>query len=73
MNYYVIWYEDYLNGKLIDRDIVREETTNKIALYQNKDKAQKIAKSLTTNSRTLEVEDHIKRYIDESYYKLMDE
>lgn len=73
MNYYIIWYEDYLNGKLIDRDIVREETTNKIALYKDRDKAQEVAKSLTTNSRVLEVEPHTIRYIDESYYKLMDE
>lgn len=73
MNYYIIWYEDYLNGKLIDRDIVREETTNKIALYKDKDKAQEIANTLISNIRTVEVESHNIRYIDESYYKLMDE
>lgn len=44
MNYYIIWYEDYINGKLID-----------------KDKAQEIANTLISNTRTVEVEPHIMR------------
>jgi len=71
MSYYVIWYEDYLEEESIDRDIVRDDCTNKIAIFLNKDNAERIANSLTTASRTLKVEPHIKRYIDENYYILM--
>jgi len=67
MNYYVIWYEDS-----IERDLVRDEDTNKMILFLNKDKAQEIANSLATSSRTFTVESHIMRYVDKNYYIIMD-
>jgi len=67
MNYYVIWYEDSM-----ERDLVRDEDTNKMILYLNKDKAQEIAVRLTTSSRTFTVESHNMRYVDKNYYIMMD-
>ena len=67
MNYYVIWYEDS-----IERDLVRDEDTNKMILFLNKDKAQEIASSLATSSRTFTVESRIMRYVDKNYYIIMD-
>jgi len=67
MNCYIIWYEDS-----IERDLVRDEDTNKMLLFLNKDEAQEIANSLTTSSRTFTVESHNMRYVDKNYYIIMD-
>jgi len=67
MNYYVIWYEDS-----IERDLVRDEDTNKMILFLNKDKAQEIASSLATPYRTFTVESHIMRYVDKNFYIIVD-
>ena len=71
--YWIIHYTDtLLNGKVLGWDVVREETTNLIALFTKKEVAEKEADNLSREFRKTEVIPLELTYLDKNYYIIVD-
>lgn len=85
--YWILWYTHYRfldyehnrhinsNAKkldVLDEDVVREEKTNKIALFTNKETAEEEAEKLITPYRFVDVVPQELNHVDSNYYKIVD-
>lgn len=54
-------------------DVVREEESNKIALFTKKEVAEQEAEKLITPFRRVEVISHELKYVDKNYYTIIND
>lgn len=54
-------------------DVVKEEESNKIALFTKKEVAEQEAEKLITPFRRVEVVSHELKYVDKNYYTIVDD
>ena len=66
--YWILWYTDTISS-----DVVREEETNKIALFTKKEVAEEEAEKLMTSFRKVEVVSQELKYVDKNYYIIIDD
>lgn len=65
--YWILWYTD-----LISSDVVREEKTNKMALFTKKEVAEEEAENLRTPFRLVNVVSQELMNVDKNYYTIVD-
>jgi hypothetical protein len=71
--YWIIHYTDtLLNGKVLGWDVVREEETDKIALFTKKEIAEEEASNLDSEFRMTQVIPLELTYLDKNYYIIVD-
>jgi hypothetical protein len=71
--YWIIHYTDtLLNGKVLGWDVVREEETDKIALFTKKEIAEEEANNLNSEFRTTQVIPLELSYVDRNYFIIVD-
>lgn len=66
--YWILWYTDTISS-----DVVREEESNKIALFISKEIAEEEATKLVTPFRRVEVISQELKYVDKNYYIIIDD
>lgn len=86
--YWILWYTDYKYSicyeinkyiypdikdlDVLDEDVVREESSNKVALFSKKKVAEDTANSMMTPYRYVEVIPQELKNVDKNYYIVVD-